>query len=247
MSYDEKHNEANGEDGRDGADDNRSWNHGVEGETDDPEILALRERQRRNFLATMLLSQGVPMLLHGDELGRTQGGNNNVYCQDNEVAWIDWSLAEDESDLLRFTAALTRLRRRHPVFRRRRFFSGRPVKRDGGLPDIAWFTPTAEEMTDQSWEDDFGRAVAVFLNGDAIAERDERGERITDDSFLLAFNAHHEPIEFTLPDGEYGDRWRVVVDTAEGVVEPAGTAPLPAGQNLDVVGRSLVVLQRVGS
>lgn len=247
VSYDEKHNEANGEDGRDGADDNRSWNHGVEGETDDPEILALRERQRRNFLATMLLSQGVPMLLHGDELGRTQGGNNNVYCQDNEVAWIDWSLAEDESDLLHFTAALTRLRRRHPVFRRRRFFSGRPVRRDGGLPDIAWFTPTAEEMTDQSWEDDFGRAVAVFLNGDAIAERDERGERITDDSFLLAFNAHHEPIEFTLPDGEYGDRWRVVVDTAEGVVEPAGTAPLPAGQNLDVVGRSLVVLQRVGS
>ncbi|RYI98754.1 MAG: glycogen debranching enzyme, partial [Actinomycetales bacterium] len=151
VSYDEKHNEANGEDGRDGADDNRSWNHGVEGETDDPEILALRERQRRNFLATMLLSQGVPMLLHGDELGRTQGGNNNVYCQDNEVAWIDWSLAEDEADLLRFTAALTRLRRQHPVFRRRRFFSVRPVRRDGGLPDIAWFTPTAEEMTDQAW------------------------------------------------------------------------------------------------
>ena len=247
VSYDEKHNEANGEEGRDGADDNRSWNHGVEGETDDPEILALRERQRRNFLATMLLSQGVPMLLHGDELGRTQGGNNNVYCQDNEVAWIDWSLAEDEADLLRFTGALTRLRRRHPVFRRRRFFSGRPVRRDGGLPDIAWFTPTAEEMTDQSWGDDFGRSVAVFLNGDAIAERDERGERITDDSFLLAFNAYHEPIQFTLPDGEYGDTWRVVVDTAEGVVEPAGTEPLPAGQSLDVVGRSLVVLQRVAS
>ena len=245
VSYDEKHNEANGEEGRDGADDNRSWNHGVEGETDDPEILALRERQRRNFLATMLLSQGVPMLLHGDELGRTQGGNNNVYCQDNEVAWIDWSLADDEADLLRFTGALTRLRRRHPVFRRRRFFSGRPVRRDGGLPDIAWFTPTAEEMTDQSWGDDFGRSVAVFLNGDAIAERDERGERITDDSFLLAFNAYHEPIQFTLPDGEYGDTWRVVVDTAEGVVEPAGTEPLPAGQSLDVVGRSLVVLQRV--
>ena len=247
VSYDEKHNEANGEDGRDGADDNRSWNHGVEGETDDPEILALRERQRRNFLATMLLSQGVPMLLHGDELGRTQGGNNNVYCQDNEVAWIDWSLAEDESDLLRFTAALTRLRRRHPVFRRRRFFSGRPVKRDGGLPDIAWFTPTAEEMTDQAWGDDFGRSVAVFLNGDAIAERDERGERITDDSFLLAFNAYHESIEFTLPDGEYADRWRVVVDTAEGVVEPAGAEPLPAGETFDVPGRSLVVLERVPS
>ncbi|MEG9224774.1 glycogen debranching protein GlgX [Aeromicrobium sp. Sec7.5] len=247
VSYDEKHNEANGEEGRDGADDNRSWNHGVEGPTDDPEILAMRERQRRNFLATMLLSQGVPMLLHGDELGRTQGGNNNVYCQDNEVAWLDWSLAEDEADLLRFTSALTRLRRQHPVFRRRRFFSGRPVRRDGGLPDIAWFTPTAEEMTDQSWGDDFGRSVAVFLNGDAIAERDERGERITDDSFLLAFNAYHETIQFTLPDGEYADRWRVVVDTAEGVVEPAGAEPRPAGDSFDVPGRSLVVLQRVGS
>ncbi|WP_229054585.1 glycogen debranching protein GlgX [Aeromicrobium sp. Leaf350] len=245
VSYDEKHNEANGEEGRDGADDNRSWNHGVEGETDDPAILALRERQRRNFLATMLLSQGVPMLLHGDELGRTQGGNNNVYCQDNEVAWIDWSLAGDEADLIRFTGALTRLRRRHPVFRRRRFFSGRPVQRSEKLPDIAWFTPSGEEMTDQSWGDDFGRSVAVFLNGEAIADRDPRGERITDDSFLLAFNAHHEPIQFTLPDGDYGAQWRVVVETAEGVVDPTGGQQLDAGATLDVEGRSLVVLQRV--
>ncbi|GAA1749092.1 glycogen debranching protein GlgX [Aeromicrobium alkaliterrae] len=245
VSYNDKHNDANGEDGRDGADDNRSWNHGVEGATDDAEILALRERQRRNFLATMLLSQGVPMLLHGDELGRTQGGNNNVYCQDNEVAWIDWSLAGDEADLVRFTGALTRLRRRHPVFRRRRFFSGRPVRRSEKLPDIAWFVPSGEEMTDQAWEDDFGRSVAVFLNGDAIADRDPRGVRITDDSFLMAFNAHHEPIAFTLPAAEYGEQWRLVVETAEGVVDPTGREPLSAGATLDVEGRSLVVLQRV--
>jgi isoamylase len=255
VSYDDKHNEANGEDGRDGADDNRSWNHGVEGETDDPEVLTLRERQRRNFLATMLLSQGVPMLLHGDELGRTQLGNNNVYCQDTALAWIDWSLADDEADLLRFTAGLTRLRRRHPVFRRRRFFSGKPVRRGDGLPDIAWFTPSGEEMTEQSWGDDFGRSVMVFLNGDAISERDSRGVRITDDSFVLAFNAHHEPIRFTLPDASHtpgrtpghGAAWQVVVDTADGRVEAPDAPVLQPGAELDVEGRALVVLRVVAS
>ncbi|WP_293783477.1 glycogen debranching protein GlgX [uncultured Aeromicrobium sp.] len=245
VSYNEKHNEANGEDGRDGADDNRSWNCGVEGPTDDPQIIALRERQRRNFMATLLLSQGVPMILHGDELGRTQGGNNNAYCQDNEIAWVDWQLGESETSLLAFTRALTAFRRRHPVFRRRRFFQGKPVRKADELRDIAWFTPSAEEMQEHNWDDDFGRSVAVFLNGDALADRDERGVRIIDDSFLLAFNAYYEDIAFTLPDGEYASRWSVVVDTASGIVQQPGVETLEASEQLTVPGRSLIVLQRV--
>ncbi|WP_082530365.1 glycogen debranching protein GlgX [Aeromicrobium sp. Root344] len=247
VSYNDKHNEANGEDGRDGADDNRSWNCGVEGPTDDVEVLELRHRQRRNLLATMLLSQGVPMVLHGDELGRTQGGNNNVYCQDNEIAWVDWSLENDETELLDFTASLTAFRRRHPVFRRRRFFQGKPIRKADELRDIAWFTPSGEEMKEQNWDDAFGRSIAVFLNGDAIADRDVRGMRITDDSFLLAFNAHHEDIEFTLPDGDYGATWTVVVDTATGAVEQPGGDMFDAGAALNVSARSLVVLQRVAT
>jgi glycogen operon protein len=245
VSYNEKHNDANGEDGRDGADDNRSWNCGVEGETDDPEILELRARQRRNFLATLLLSQGVPMLLHGDELGRSQGGNNNAYCQDNDVSWIDWRLDADEAELMNFTGALTAFRRKHPSFQRRRFFEGKPMRRTDALHDIAWFTPAGEEMTEQNWGDDFGRSVAVFLNGDAIADRDPRGERIYDDSFVMAFNAYHEPIGFTLPEEEYGTRWKVVVDTAAGAVEPRDGLELAAGEELNVTGRALTVLQRV--
>ncbi|WP_082582107.1 glycogen debranching protein GlgX [Aeromicrobium sp. Root236] len=247
VSYNDKHNEANGEEGRDGADDNRSWNCGVEGPTDDAEVMELRHRQRRNLLATMLLSQGVPMVLHGDELGRTQGGNNNAYCQDNEIAWVDWSLEEAETDLLDFTASLTAFRRRHPVFRRRRFFQGKPIRKADELRDIAWFTPSGEEMKEQNWDDAFGRSIAVFLNGDAIADRDVRGMRITDDSFLLAFNAHHEDIEFTLPDGDYGATWTVVVDTATGAVEQPGGDMFDSGAALDVPARSLVVLQRVAA
>ncbi len=250
VSYEQKHNEANGEDGRDGADDNRSWNCGVEGPTDDPEVLALRARQRRNFLATLLLSQGVPMLLHGDELGRTQGGNNNVYCQDNETSWVDWDLDDDEQALLAFTSALAALRTEHPVFRRRRFFQGRPIRKGDELRDIAWFTTGGEEMAEQNWDDGFGRAIAVFLNGDALADRDERGERVVDDSFLLAFNAHHEDLDFTVPDGEYASRWAVVVDTATGVVTEADDEEATAvegGGTLLVPARSLVVLQRVAS
>jgi glycogen operon protein len=246
VSYNEKHNEANGEEGRDGADDNRSWNCGVEGPTDDPEVLALRDRQRRNLLATTLLSQGVPMLLHGDEFGRTQQGNNNAYCQDNEISWVDWSLAEQNKDLIEFTGALTAFRKQHPVLRRRRFFQGKPIRSGDELRDIAWFTPAGKEMTEQNWGDDFGRCVVVFLNGEGIPDLDQRGMRVVDDSFLLAFNAHHEDIEVTLPEG-YGPQWTVVVDTATGVVtQPELGQDILAGGKIQLVARSLVVLQRTG-
>jgi glycogen operon protein len=247
VSYNGKHNEANGEDGNDGADDNRSWNCGIEGPTDDADVLELRRRQRRNLLATLLLSQGVPMVLHGDELGRTQGGNNNAYCQDNEIAWVDWRLEEDETDLLDFTASLTAFRKRHPVFRRRRFFEGKPIRKADELRDIAWFTPSGEEMKEQNWDDAFGRSIAVFLNGDAIADRDVRGIRIVDDSFLLAFNAHDEDIEFALPNGDYGKTWTVVVDTATGAVEQPGGDMFESGAAINVAARSLVALQRVAT
>ncbi|AXT85533.1 glycogen debranching enzyme GlgX [Aeromicrobium sp. A1-2] len=245
VSYNDKHNQANGEDGRDGADDNRSWNGGVEGPSDDPAVIGLRQRQRRNLLATLLLSQGVPMVLHGDELGRSQGGNNNAYCQDNPIAWVDWELDEDERDLLEFTSALVAFRRRHPVFRRRRFFQGKPIRKADELRDIAWFTPSGEEMQEQNWDDGFGRSIAVFLNGDAIADRDERGTRILDDSFLLAFNAHDEDIELTLPGGGYGAGWTVVVDSSTGAVEEPGGDSFAASDHVNLSSRSLVVLKRV--
>src|SRR5690606_19265945 len=239
----EKHNEANGEDNNDGESHNRSWNCGAEGPTDDPQVNALRARQQRNFLATLLLSQGVPMLCHGDELGRTQQGNNNVYCQDNELSWIDWSTADTE--LIEFTRTVSALRTAHPVFRRRRFFSGRPVRGHGGdrLPDIAWLAPDASEMTDEDWESGYAKSMAVFLNGQGIPDLDVRGQRVVDDSFLLCFNAHFEPIEFTLPPPDFAGSWLRVIDTAE----PAGPAaePLDAGAPLSVEGRAVVVLQAV--
>jgi isoamylase len=242
VSYNEKHNEANGEDNRDGADDNRSWNCGVEGPTEDPEVLSLRARQRRNMLATTLLSQGTPMLLMGDEIGRTQHGNNNAYCQDTELSWVDWELAEQHAGLKAFTAALTKVRRDHPVFRRRRFFAGRPIRKDDELRDIGWFTPSGQEMTEQDWESGFGRCIVVFLNGEGIADLDQRGEHVVDDSFLLCFNAHHEDIDVTLPNGDYAENWTVMVDTATG--EVGGGPTVPAKSTLKVVARSLVVLQR---
>jgi isoamylase len=248
VSYNDKHNEANGEDGRDGADDNRSWNCGVEGPTDDRATLRLRARQRRNLLATMLLSQGVPMILHGDELGRTQQGNNNVYCQDNELSWMDWGLASENNDLVAFASALTAFRKAHPVFRRRRFFQGKPIRRGDELGDIAWFTPSGEEMKEQNWDDAFGRSILVFLNGQGMADRDQRGERVVDDSFLLALNAHHEDMPMTLPGDGYGKRWQVVIDTASGVVAEPGAddaTTVSAGWAITLVPRSLVVLQRV--
>ncbi|WP_214369062.1 glycogen debranching protein GlgX [Pseudonocardia sp. H11422] len=255
VSYNEKHNEANGEDGNDGESHNRSWNCGVEGPTDDAAILELRARQQRNFITTMMVSQGVPMLLHGDELGRTQSGNNNVYCQDSEIAWMDWSLAGKNAGLVGFTAGVAALRAAHPVFRRRRFFAGRPIapRRRNALADIAWFTPTGEEMTEQDWDSGFGKCVTAFLNGEAIDDIDPRGERVTDDSFLLCFNAHWEDIEVTLPGKEYGSRWAIVVDTAAGEVLTLAAVPgvvaaepptVQAGATHTVPARSLLVLQR---
>ncbi|MBI0376561.1 glycogen debranching protein GlgX [Streptomyces albiflaviniger] len=255
VSYDEKHNEANGESNQDGESYNRSWNCGVEGETDDPAVRTLRERQMRNFIATLMLSQGVPMLSHGDEFGRTQGGNNNAYCQDNEVSWVRWpdhakgqdGAWEDRSalELLRFTRSLVWLRRDHPVFRRRRFFHGRPVEgTHDELSDIAWFTHEGEEMTPRDWQAAHAKSLAVFLNGSAISEPGARGERITDDSFLLLFNAHHEPLDFVVPI-DHGKQWQLIVDTAapEGV-EPGSGPKVAAGDRLTLVDRSLMVLQR---
>ncbi|HEX9335694.1 MAG TPA: glycogen debranching enzyme, partial [Pseudonocardiaceae bacterium] len=244
VSYNEKHNDANGEDGNDGADDNRSWNCGTEGPTDDPVINDLRARQRRNLLATLLLSQGVPMLLHGDELGRTQQGNNNAYCQDNEISWMKWSGGDDQ--LVAFTSALTRLRKEHPVFRRRRFFAGTPISKDDELGDIAWFTPSGARMTEQNWDDGFGRAVMVFLNGAGIRDLDQRGTPVVDDSFLMAFNAHFEDIDMTVPGRDYGDDWCVVVDTMSGETFSATDAEIvPAGGSIKIAARSLMVLQRI--
>jgi glycogen operon protein len=241
VSYNEKHNEANGEDNNDGESHNRSWNCGAEGPTDDPGINELRARQQRNFLTTLLLSQGVPMICHGDELGRTQQGNNNGYCQDSELTWIDWSTAD--SGLLEFTRMVSALRARHPVFRRRRFFSGKPVGRRGqdGLPDIAWFAPDGDEMTDEDWGASFAKSVAVFLNGHGIPDRDARGQRVLDDSFLLCFNAHYESIEFTLPPKEFGASWQVMVFTGPEEETPADE--VPGGGTLTVEAHSAVVLQ----
>jgi glycogen operon protein len=212
VSYNEKHNHANGEDNRDGEGHNRSWNCGEEGPTDKPEVLALRARQRRNFLATLLLSQGVPMMLGGDEIARTQQGNNNAYCQDNEIAWYDWANAD--SALLQFTRQLIQLRARHPVFCRRRWFQGRPL-RGTDVSDIGWFTPGGQEMSEEDWSNGFAKSLGVFLNGRAIPTPNERGEQIFDDSFYVVFNAHHEPLDFMLPDERWGTRWGVVLDTNE--------------------------------
>src|ERR687897_1742361 len=210
VSYNEKHNEANGEENRDGESHNRSWNCGAEGPTDDPEVNKLRDRQKRNFLSTLFLSQGIPMLLGGDEIGRTQKGNNNGYCQDNEISWFDWQAADH--DLLEFTTRLIELRKQHPVFRRRRWFQGRPIH-GARVTDIGWFTPEGTEMADEHWGEGFAKAVGVFLNGEAIDDPDPRGERIVDDSFYVLFNAHHEPLRFVLPKRDWGKGWTVVVDT----------------------------------
>lgn len=243
VSYNDKHNEANGEDNDDGEGHNRSWNCGVEGPTDDPAINALRARQQRNLIVTLMLSQGVPMISHGDELGRTQYGNNNGYCQDSVLTWIDWS--DVDTGLLEFTHAVSALRANHPLFRRRRFFNGKPVGRRGeaGLPDIAWFAADGSEMADEDWGVGFAKSIAVFLNGQGIADRDMRGHRVLDDSFMLCFNAHFEPIDFTLPPVEFGSGWRVVVATAAATATSAGA--LPAAATIVVDARSSVVLQAV--
>jgi isoamylase len=246
VSYDHKHNEANGEGNRDGSDDNRSWNCGAEGPTDDPAILALRARQKRNFLTTLLLSQGVPMLLAGDEMGRTQHGNNNAYCQDNEISWVDWAIrTEDDQELLDYVRTLIKLRAEHPVFRRRRFFRGQAIR--GGrqrLGDIAWFTLAGEEMTGDDWDAGFAKSLTVFLNGRAISEPDRRGGRIQDDSFLLLFNASEQDLVFTIPPRRYGQRWAKTLDTALPAADFEHDTAIKPGDVITVINHSLQVLSR---
>ncbi len=246
VSYDHKHNEANGEGGRDGSDDNRSWNCGVEGPTDDKDVLALRARQKRNFLTTLLLSQGVPMLLAGDEMGRTQQGNNNAYCQDNEISWIDWAVrAEDDQALLDYVRLLIKLRAEHPVFRRRRFFRGQPARGTRQrLSDIAWFTLTGEEMTGDDWDAGFAKSLTVFLNGRAISEPDRRGGRVADDSFLMMFNASEQDLAFTIPSRRYGQRWTRMLDTALPVTEFGTDSAVKPGDVITVINRSIQLLHR---
>jgi isoamylase len=242
VTYNEKHNEANGEDNRDGTDDNRSWNCGIEGETDDAEILALRWRQQRNFLATLLLSQGVPMVLGGDELSRTQSGNNNAWCQDNELSWYEWGLRVGQGDHLDFTRALIELRRSHPVFHRGRFLAGR--EREGsGLPDVWWFRPDGRRMTQRDWQQPFAHVLGVFLNGQEIADRTPRGEPISDDSFLLLFNAHYEDTTFTLPARRFGATWLHELCTFDPGLAP-GAQSWPSRGEAPVPARSLKLLRR---
>jgi isoamylase len=243
VSYNEKHNEANGEENRDGTDKNLSWNHGVEGPTDDPAIVRLRERQKRNLLATLLLSQGVPMLLAGDEVSRTQAGNNNAYCQDNEINWLDWNWDDGKWRLLNFTKRMIGLRRSHPILRRRDYFKGVAVD-DHGRKDVAWLKPDGHEMTTEEWEKDFARCLGMWLNGDGLPETDERGRALHDASFLVLFNAHHDVIEFRLPDPGPGGGWRGEIDTSTetGEVPPEAASPR---ETYPLEGRSLVVLRQI--
>ncbi|MEO7741542.1 MAG: glycogen debranching protein GlgX, partial [Usitatibacter sp.] len=242
VSYNEKHNEANGEDNRDGTDNNVSWNCGAEGPTDDPEIRKLRERQKRNLIATLFTSQGVPMLLAGDEVGRTKDGNNNTYCQDNEINWYDWYWDDPKWRLLNFTKKLIRLRRSHPILRRRDFFKGVPVG-DGGRKDVAWLKPDGQEMSPDEWGKEFARSLGTWFNGEELPETDDRGKPLHDASFLVLFNAHHDLIDFKLPDPGAGGSWKVEIDTAFEDGEPAGDAPPPAGA-YPLQGRSLVLLRQ---
>ena len=242
VSYNDKHNEINQENNRDGSDNNNSWNCGVEGETDDPEINALRARQKRNFLATLLFSQGVPMLVAGDEMGRTQHGNNNAYCQDNEISWLAWDLKPQDQDLLEFTRYIISLRKAHPLLRRRYFFHGRPI-RGGEVKDIVWLNPDGIEMSESDWAQAFSRCLGVYFAGDTLLETDDRGRVLTDDNLLMLINAHHEDIIFTLPefDGHY--YWDVLLDT----INATGTPEIvryKAGQGYPVGGRSLVVMKQ---
>jgi glycogen operon protein len=239
VSYNDKHNEANGEENRDGANDNNSWNCGAEGPTDDPAILALRERQKRNLIATLLLSQGVPMLCGGDELSQTQKGNNNTYCQDNELTWLNWDLDERRQAFLDFVRRVAQLWREQPVFQRRKFFQGRKI-RGSDIKDLSWFEPGGKEMTDEAWNAGFVKCLGVRLAGDVIAELDERGEPVTGDTLLLLLNAHHEPIPFTLPAARAEHTWERLLDTADPAAEATA---IPGGQQYALQGRSVVVLR----
>ena len=240
VAYNNKHNVANKEHNRDGENHNRSWNMGVEGPTDNEEINAFREKQKRNFLTTLFLSQGVPMLVAGDEWGRTQHGNNNAYCQDNEISWLDWSAADEK--LLEFTQKIIRFRNKHPVFRRRNWFIGQPVKGQG-LEDIAWFLPEGTEMTEQNWNHDYAKSLGVYLNGHGIHSLGPRGEQVIDDSFYIIFNAFHETLEYTLPPKKYGNKWQVEVTTADKKAD--SKIVFPAEDKMPVEGRSIIVLRQL--
>jgi glycogen operon protein len=237
VSYNEKHNDANGEENKDGENHNRSWNCGAEGETSDTAILSLRLKQKRNLLVTLMLSQGIPMLSAGDELGKTQLGNNNAYCQDNEISWINWN--ETDHELLQFVSSLIMFRKNHPVFCRRKWFQGQMVKRRG-LDDVKWFQPAGEEMTDEQWQTSMARSLGVFLNGKALLMVDDQGQKIIDSSFYLLFNAHHEPVEFKLPPQQYAKQWYKEIDTA--MIDAGHDTSFEAGQNIMVVERSILVL-----
>ncbi|MFA5026948.1 MAG: glycogen debranching enzyme GlgX, partial [Candidatus Methylomirabilota bacterium] len=241
VAYSEKHNEANGEENRDGHADNLSWNCGAEGPTDDPAVLALRDRQVRNFLAILLLSQGVPMLLGGDELGRTQRGNNNAYCQDGELSWIDWRLTRQRRDLLAFVRRLIRLRHDHPVFRRKQFFYGRRIK-GSEVKDLSWLRPDGGEMAEAHWQDPAARCIGLRLAGDAIEEVDRLGQPIADDTFLLLLNSHHEPVPFTLPAHRPGLLWEIVLDTRTADGQRRRRSPR-GGDAYDLEGRSVALLR----
>ncbi|GAA4424000.1 glycogen debranching protein GlgX [Pontibacter saemangeumensis] len=239
VSYNEKHNLANGEDNKDGESHNRSWNCGVEGPTDDPEVLALRQKQKRNFLTTLLLSQGVPMIVAGDEFSRTQLGNNNAYCQDNAISWLDWDKAD--TDLLEFTRKLIELKKNHPVFCRRRWFQGQPIK-GTGVYDIAWFLPEGNEMDDEHWNHDYAKSLAVFMNGHGIHSVGPKGEAVKDDSFYMIFNAHHEPITYKLPPKKYGEKWTKILDTSNDSFNVKHDI-YAFRKTLKVEGRSMVLLR----
>ena len=238
VAYNEKHNLENGEENQDGEDHNRSWNCGVEGPTDDPEVLRLRKRQKRNFLTTLFLSQGVPMLLGGDEISRSQKGNNNAYCQDNEISWYDWQKLDE--DLLGFCRQLIRYRMEHPVFRRRRWFQGRPIH-GSEVKDIAWFTLEGEQMAEEDWEQGYAKSIGIFLNGKTIPNPNPRGEPVTDDDFYLIFNAHQAPLNFNLPGSNWGESWLKEIDSEIGWLEE--TEEYNAGQQIMVEARSVVVLR----
>ena len=241
VSYNEKHNEANGEGNRDGTDDNASWNCGVEGPTDNPDVIALRERQKRNFLATLILSQGVPMICGGDEIGRTQRGNNNAYCQDNELSWYDWKLDRSSRDLFAFVQRLIASRREHPVLRRRRFFQGGRIW-GSEVKDLAWFRPDGKEMTEDDWNKGYVRCLGLRLAGDAIEEKDEKGRRIIGDTLLILLNAHHEALPFIMPAHKRGVRWEPLLET---VAKEEGKAPglFKGGDSLNLEARSLAVFR----
>ncbi|HEY8131112.1 MAG TPA: glycogen debranching protein GlgX, partial [Thermoanaerobaculia bacterium] len=242
VSYNQKHNEANGENNKDGADDNRSFNCGVEGPSDDPKIKAMRSRQQRNFLTTLLISIGVPMICGGDEIGRTQRGNNNAYCQDNETSWFDWENADEQ--LYAFVSRMVRFRHDHPVFQRRRWFVGRALH-GAEAGDIGWFKLDGQMMTDDDWRNGFARTLGLFLNGKAIPTPDTRGEPIVDDSYYILFNAHHEALKFTLPTCPWGERWAMIIDTRQSVPEFRESDQIRAGQQVQLEAHSMMVLRRV--